>query len=51
MKNVVVTGVGIVSCIGSNAQEVLNVLKRESQVFLKTLHTQIWVLEAMFLEQ
>ena len=27
MKNVVVTGVGIVSCIGSNTQEVLNSLK------------------------
>ena len=28
MKNVVVTGVGIVSCIGSDTQEVLNSLKK-----------------------
>ena len=28
MKNVVVTGLGIVSCIGSDTQEVLNSLKK-----------------------
>ena len=28
MKNVVVTGMGIVSCIGSDIQEVLNSLKK-----------------------
>jgi 3-oxoacyl-(acyl-carrier-protein) synthase len=49
MKNVVVTGVGVVSCIGSNTQEVLQSLKKENQVFLETLLMQIWVLEAMFL--
>ena len=34
MRRVAVTGMGIVSCIGNNTQEVLSNLREESQEYL-----------------
>jgi 3-oxoacyl-[acyl-carrier-protein] synthase-1 len=51
MKNVVVTGVGIVSCIGSNTQEVLNSLKKGKSGISKNSTYADMVLEVMFLGQ
>jgi len=38
MKNVVVTGMGIVSCIGSDIQEVLGSLKKGKSGITKKLN-------------
>ena len=51
MKNVVVTGMGIVSCIGSNTEEVLGSLGKENLGYLKIQHMKKWVLEVMSLDR
>ena len=51
MRNVVITGVGIKSCIGNTYDEVLNSLKDGNQELQQMKHIKRWVLEVRFLGQ
>ena len=51
MRNVVITGVGIKSCIGNTYDEVLNSLKDGNQVLQQMKHIKKWVSEVRFLGQ
>ena len=51
MKKVVVTGLGIKSCIGNTYDEVLLSLKNGSSEFHSMMCIQRWDLEAVYLVQ
>ena len=51
MRNVVITGVGIKSCIGNTYDEFYTVFKMGNLELLQINHMLIWALEVRFLDQ